>query len=298
MGDAGRNVIRNDVKGAQRADHRGRGAAQGAWTRWRSTWRCCRSTRSGTAGPRHGRRDRTGAEREAGRALRVATGSLRAPSRRSALQFPDMAVRQLEDGMKKYGLRGAAIGGSVAGEEFADPKFHRSGPRRRSWVRCCSFTRRARRSWPSASRATAGSPTPSAIRWTPRSPAAPDLRGHARPLPGLEDRRGARRRLSGVLRAALRSRLLRVAGELQSRDRAEEEADRISQPALFRRAGVHAGGAAPPGGAGRRQPDRARHRSPDPVGAAPGRPRVRHRDAERRRRRWRSWAATRRGCWG
>jgi aminocarboxymuconate-semialdehyde decarboxylase len=41
-----------------------------------------------------------------------------------SLQFPDLAVRQLEDGMKKYGLRGAAIGGSVAGEEFADPKFH------------------------------------------------------------------------------------------------------------------------------------------------------------------------------
>ncbi len=41
-----------------------------------------------------------------------------------SLQFPDLAVQQLEDGMRKYGLRGAAIGGSVAGEEFADPKFH------------------------------------------------------------------------------------------------------------------------------------------------------------------------------
>jgi predicted TIM-barrel fold metal-dependent hydrolase len=41
-----------------------------------------------------------------------------------SLQFPDLAVKQLEDGMKKYGLAGAAIGGSVAGEEFADPKFH------------------------------------------------------------------------------------------------------------------------------------------------------------------------------
>lgn len=41
-----------------------------------------------------------------------------------ALQFPDLAVQQLETGMKKYGLKGAAIGGSVAGEEFADPKFH------------------------------------------------------------------------------------------------------------------------------------------------------------------------------
>jgi len=41
-----------------------------------------------------------------------------------ALQFPDLAVRQLEEGVKKLGLRGAAIGGSVAGEEFASPKFH------------------------------------------------------------------------------------------------------------------------------------------------------------------------------
>jgi aminocarboxymuconate-semialdehyde decarboxylase len=41
-----------------------------------------------------------------------------------ALQFPDLAVQQLEDAVKKLGLRGAAIGGSVAGLEFADPKFH------------------------------------------------------------------------------------------------------------------------------------------------------------------------------
>lgn len=41
-----------------------------------------------------------------------------------ALQFPDLAVQQLEEGVTKYGLRGAAIGSSVAGAEFADPKFH------------------------------------------------------------------------------------------------------------------------------------------------------------------------------
>ena len=41
-----------------------------------------------------------------------------------ALQYPDLAVRQLEEGVKKLGLRGAAVGGSVAGEEFADAKFH------------------------------------------------------------------------------------------------------------------------------------------------------------------------------
>jgi aminocarboxymuconate-semialdehyde decarboxylase len=41
-----------------------------------------------------------------------------------ALQYPDLAVTQLETGMKKLNLRGAAIGADVNGEAFADPKFH------------------------------------------------------------------------------------------------------------------------------------------------------------------------------
>ena len=41
-----------------------------------------------------------------------------------ALQHPDLAAEQLEDGLERYGLRGAAIGGSVNGEELADPRFH------------------------------------------------------------------------------------------------------------------------------------------------------------------------------
>ena len=40
------------------------------------------------------------------------------------LQFPDLAVQQLETAVKKQGLRGAAIGASVLGEDFSDPKFH------------------------------------------------------------------------------------------------------------------------------------------------------------------------------
>jgi aminocarboxymuconate-semialdehyde decarboxylase len=40
------------------------------------------------------------------------------------LQFPDLAVQQLETAVKKQGLRGAAIGASVMGEDFSDPKFH------------------------------------------------------------------------------------------------------------------------------------------------------------------------------
>jgi aminocarboxymuconate-semialdehyde decarboxylase len=40
------------------------------------------------------------------------------------LQFPDLAIQQLETAVKKQGLRGAAIGASVLGEDFSDPKFH------------------------------------------------------------------------------------------------------------------------------------------------------------------------------
>ena len=41
-----------------------------------------------------------------------------------ALQYPDLAVQQLVDGVKRLGLRGAAVGASVAGKEFSDPMFH------------------------------------------------------------------------------------------------------------------------------------------------------------------------------
>jgi predicted TIM-barrel fold metal-dependent hydrolase len=41
-----------------------------------------------------------------------------------AMQFPDLAVQQLEEAVKKYGLKGAAIGGSVAGDDFCHPQYH------------------------------------------------------------------------------------------------------------------------------------------------------------------------------
>jgi aminocarboxymuconate-semialdehyde decarboxylase len=41
-----------------------------------------------------------------------------------SLQFPELAVEQLEHAVKKQGLRGAAVGASCAGAEFSDPKFH------------------------------------------------------------------------------------------------------------------------------------------------------------------------------
>lgn len=41
-----------------------------------------------------------------------------------SLQSPDVAVQQLEHAVKNLGMRGAAIGGSVADDEFADAKFY------------------------------------------------------------------------------------------------------------------------------------------------------------------------------
>jgi predicted TIM-barrel fold metal-dependent hydrolase len=41
-----------------------------------------------------------------------------------SLQHPDLAVQQLEHAIKKQGLRGAAIGGSVLGEDFSETRFH------------------------------------------------------------------------------------------------------------------------------------------------------------------------------
>jgi aminocarboxymuconate-semialdehyde decarboxylase len=41
-----------------------------------------------------------------------------------ALQFPELAAAQLEHAVKRLGLRGAAIGGNVNGEEISDPKYH------------------------------------------------------------------------------------------------------------------------------------------------------------------------------
>jgi aminocarboxymuconate-semialdehyde decarboxylase len=40
------------------------------------------------------------------------------------LQAPDLAVQELETAVKKQGLKGAAIGSSVNGVDFSDPKFH------------------------------------------------------------------------------------------------------------------------------------------------------------------------------
>ncbi|MDP9112353.1 MAG: amidohydrolase family protein [Acidobacteriota bacterium] len=41
----------------------------------------------------------------------------------TALQYPDLAAEQLEEGIRKYNLRGGSIGGRVNGDELSHPKF-------------------------------------------------------------------------------------------------------------------------------------------------------------------------------
>jgi aminocarboxymuconate-semialdehyde decarboxylase len=40
------------------------------------------------------------------------------------MQFPELAVTMLEEAVRKQGLKGAAIGGSVAGDDFCHPRYH------------------------------------------------------------------------------------------------------------------------------------------------------------------------------
>jgi aminocarboxymuconate-semialdehyde decarboxylase len=39
------------------------------------------------------------------------------------MQYPDLAVQQLDDAVRNKGLQGAAIGSNVMGENFSDPRF-------------------------------------------------------------------------------------------------------------------------------------------------------------------------------
>jgi predicted TIM-barrel fold metal-dependent hydrolase len=123
MGDAGRNVIRTDVKGSPEQ-------IIVVEQRLKAMDAMAIDMEVLSINPFWYRQDRdTAAEIVRVQNEKLAELCASRPDRFAAfaslsLQFPDLAVRQLEDGMKKYGLRGAAIGGSVAGEEFADPKFH------------------------------------------------------------------------------------------------------------------------------------------------------------------------------
>ena len=55
--------------------------------------------------------------------VRRSSGPLRGDLSSVALQFPDLAAEQLEYAVKKLGMRGAAIGGHVEGEDVSSPRY-------------------------------------------------------------------------------------------------------------------------------------------------------------------------------
>ena len=132
-----------------------------------------------------------------------------------ALQYPDLAVQQLEHAVKKLGLRGAAVGSRVGALEFADPKFHPFWAKAKSSACSSSCIRGHAGAQRAAQRQRrARERHRQSARYDDRA-VAPHLPRHARPLSRAEDLRGARRRLPAFVCGPLRSRLPHVPGALR-----------------------------------------------------------------------------------
>lgn len=86
-----------------------------------------------------------------------------------ALQYPDLASQQLEDAVKRLGLRGTLIGGSVNSEELSDPRFDPFWAKAEQLGALVFIHPQGTRNWLRGSRATACSATSSAIRSKRRS---------------------------------------------------------------------------------------------------------------------------------
>jgi hypothetical protein len=86
------------------------------------------------------------------------------------VSLTDLAAEQVEDGIKRLGLCGVSIGGSVNGEELSDPKFHPFRTKAEELGALVFLLPRAFRILRNGSRATACRPTSSAIRLTPPLP--------------------------------------------------------------------------------------------------------------------------------
>ena len=202
-----------------------------------------------------------------------------------ALQYPDLAAEQLEEGVKKYGLRGAGIGGSVNGEELADPKFHPFWAKAEQ-LGVLVFIH------PQADGAPAvleqrlkgsgglgniiGNPLETTIALSHLI-----FEGTLDQFPGLKI-------CSAHGGGYLPSYVGRSDAGVRHRSRpvhqtAQEEALGVPPPALLRLARLHARGVTPPRRGDRLEPDRHRHRLSVPVDEDGGGPHPGHARPDRRR---------------
>ena len=119
-----------------------------------------------------------------------------------ALQHPDLAAEQLDEAVKKLGLRGVAIGGSVEGEELSARKFDPF------WAKAEELgilifmhpqpapgtTQNPRLQGKGGLGNTIGNPLETTVFFSHLI-----FEGHAGPFPWTQDLRRARRRLPAVL---------------------------------------------------------------------------------------------------
>src|SRR5205807_5063327 len=131
-----------------------------------------------------------------------------------SLQFPELAAEQLEHGMNRLGLVGAAIGGSVEGEEIAAPKFDPFWKKAEELQALVFIHPQTAPQSTGISKRIQGS---GALGNVIGNPLETSL-AHARPLPQREYLRRPRRRVPALLRGAHGRRLLGVPGAMQGAD--------------------------------------------------------------------------------
>ena len=182
----------------------------------------------------------------------------------AALQFPDLAAQQLEEGVRKLGLRGAAIAGHVKGEELSNRKFDLFWAKSRRAGRADFYASPPVRESHGRSRIGQAVRRQRKVEQRDRQSSrnhhlllASDFRRNARPLSGAQDLRSTWRRLSCLLRRSLGSRLF-ARPRLQPHQEAPQRV--FPGTALRRFAGLHTRGAAPLGRGVRREPYHDRHR--------------------------------------
>ena len=135
-----------------------------------------------------------------------------------ALQYPDLAAEQLEEGVKKYNLRGAAIGGHVNGDETSAAKFDPFWKKAEE-LGCVVFMHpqgipelNKRLQGGGGLTNVIGNPLETTIFLSHLI-----FDGTLDKFPGAQNLRGPRRRLSAVLRRPLRLRLREISRSLQGR---------------------------------------------------------------------------------
>ncbi len=171
------------------------------------------------------------AEREARRVLRGAPRALRRPSPRWRCSIPTSRPSSSRRPSRSSACAAPPSGGSVNGEELADPKFHPFWAKVEElgvlvFIHPQGTPELRASSEPAQGQRRAGQRDRQSARDDDRA-LAPHLRGHARSVPRTEDLRGARRRLPALVRGTLGRRLRDL-----PRPRHDRDAARRSRPSI------------------------------------------------------------------